>query len=231
MAVVAALGVEASGQAPDSPACAEICQALYAGFSAGWPESTYAIATVDTPAGLWNVYIVSIPPDQVGIRQSRQDGEYEFGMTGEVIWHSALGKGTASRLGPDWRWFIRGHEIFRFSEWLERLEFQASRGIRESAETACEELVFSDEFGLETILCVDPGTARPVRIERHSPASYGDAPVVYDALEWRQHQGRTMLAAYRQTGAGDRFGWEIQSVIELSDEQASTGLKPPESLR
>lgn len=198
---------------------------LMSRFPEPWSEeSTYMISTVQTPQGLWNVYVVSIPPNQVAIRQSRQDGEYEFGLVDDLIWHVAFGKSKPTVLGSDWGWFIRNHEIYRFSEWLQSLEFVKSSS--ESTHQDCTRLQATDSFDLAVTLCVDE-LGDPVWIERVTPASYGDQTVRIEFDEWSEYKGRRIPKKFRQTRNSSEFHWEIQGLLDVP---AHERVEPPPDL-
>ena len=205
-----------------------LIERLQARFSEPWPESTYMVATVDTPQGLWNVYVVSIPPDQIAIRQSRQDGEYEFGMIDDLIWHIAYGKAQPTRLGDEWAWFLRSHEIFRFSEWLSSLDFQSIETSQSSTSARCATRNATDRFGLNVTLCLDP-SGKPLWIERATPVLYGDQTVRIEIDRWDEFEGHEMLGKFTQIQGDQKYNWEVQGVFHVPEEQAS--LQPPASLR
>lgn len=205
-----------------------LIQHLQARFSAPWPESTYMVATVDTPRGLWNVYVVSIPPNQIAIRQSRQDGEYEFGMIDGLIWHIAYGKAQPTRLGDEWAWFLRSHAIFRFSEWLASLDFQSIESSHSSTAARCITRVATDRFGLDVTLCLDP-SGIPLWIERATPALYGDRKVRIEIDRWDEFEDREMPGKFTQIQGDQKYHWEIQGVFHIPEDEAS--LQPPDSLR
>lgn len=196
-------------------------------FSERWDEANYMIATVETPQGLWNVYVVSIPPNQVAIRQSRQDGEYEFGMIDDVIWHIAHGRTAPSRLPEDWAWFLRVHEMYRFSEWLDTLHDLGPDGHASMADSGCSQLVAEDRFGLAVRLCVRPD-GLPEWIERSTPAAYGEGTVRFDIEEWTEHDGKPMFRAFRQSQGSKTYDWVIEGVLVIPPEQAM--LETPEGL-
>jgi len=205
-----------------------LIEKLQASLSATWPESTYMVATVDTPQGLWNVYVVSIPPNQIAIRQSRQDGEYEFGMIDDLIWHIAYGKAQPTRLGDEWAWFLRSHEFFRFSEWLSSLDFHSIEISNPSTSARCTTRIATDRFGLNVTLCLDP-SGKPLWIERATPALYGDQTVRIEIDRWDEFEDREMPGKFTQIQGNQQFHWEIQGVFHIPDDQAN--LQPPASLR
>jgi len=200
---------------------------LHARFDTTWPESSYMVATVETPQGLWNVYVVSIPPNQVAIRQSRQDGEYEFGMIDDLIWHIAFGKSPPSKLAAQWAWFIRSHEIYRFSEWIATLRFNADSEMNTTEESSCKPRSARDRFDLAVTLCID-SAGDPVWIERSTPPAYGDGNVRIEISRWDEFQGRRMPGKFTQFQGGQRYEWEIQGVLELPEDQDR--LTAPENL-
>ncbi|GAB4172534.1 MAG: hypothetical protein Kow0020_07600 [Wenzhouxiangellaceae bacterium] len=199
---------------------------LLARFDTLWPEPTYMIATVDTPEGLWNVYVVSIPPDQVAVRQSRPDGEYEFGLIGDLIWHQALGRTKATRLDPEYAWFLRNHELFRFSEWIRTLhDFELAED--DAEQVACRTLRARDRFDLPVSLCIEPdGDVQ--WIERQPPAAYGTSPLRIEIRQWEVYEGRRLPRRYRQIRDGRAFDWEVQAIYPVSESTAS--LSPPPEL-
>lgn len=195
-------------------------------FSELWPDSTYMISTVETPQGLWNIYVVSIPPNQVAIRQSRQDGEYEFGMVDDQIWHIAYGKAEPTELGPEWAWFIRNHEVFRFSEWIRTVRFDDSPAVIEDPAAAqpCQAIHGLDQFDLAVTVCVDP-VGDPIWIERVTPAIYGNATVRFEIDEWADYLGRRFMKKFRQVQGEQVFAWEVQGLLEVPADQKVTA--PP----
>lgn len=196
---------------------------LQARFSEPWSDSTYMIATVDTPRGLWNVYVVSIPPNQVAIRQSRQDGEYEFGMKGDLIWHIAYGKAAPTRLGPEWAWFVRNHELFRFSEWIDTLKFEDAARDSSAEDLGCRPVQARDRFDLGVTLCIaESGDVD--WIERQTPAAYGDGVLRIEIDQWDEYLGRRMIKRYRQLQGGQQYTWEVQGLLEVP---AGEEVEPP----
>lgn len=198
---------------------------LMSRFSELWPDSTYMISTVETPQGLWNVYVVSIPPNQVAIRQSRQDGEYEFGMVDDQLWHIAYGKAEPTRLGPEWAWFIRNHEIFRFSEWIRTIRFDAlpDSGETTEPERSCQKVQGRDRFDLAVTLCLD-SAGDPVWIERSTPPVYGDTTVRFEIEEWADYLGRRFMKKFRQVQGTQVFEWEVQGLLDVPADQE---VQPP----
>jgi hypothetical protein len=196
-------------------------------FNQPWPESTYMVATVDTPQGLWNVYVVSIQPDQVAIRQSRQDGEYEFGMIGDLIWHVAFGKSPPVRLDTEWRWFMRNHEVFRFSEWVSGLRFDLGAASGDQSTGECTPVLARDAFDLGVRLCVD-SVGDPLWIERQTPPAYGGSTVRIVVDRWDEYGGHRFPGKFRQIQSGTEQTWEIQGFQVLAADHP--GLSPPEGL-
>lgn len=219
-----------AGEAVETPALAETAvDRLEARFPESWTQSTYMIATVQTPEGLWNVYVVSIPPDQVAIRQSRQDGEYEFGMIDDLIWHVAFGRSEPTVLSREWAWFIRNHEVFRFSEWLERLRFEPHVGADSrdpESPDACTVVTAIDGFDLNVKLCVD-AEGFPSWIERETPDSYGQDPVRFEILEWSEYEDQWIMKKFRLIQESATFEWEVQGLMDVPDNER---VRPPRGL-
>src|SRR6056297_3387773 len=212
--------VEDSANAGDDSPVAR----LMSRFDTSWAKSTYMIATVQTPEELWNVYVVSIPPNQVAVRQSRQDGEYEFGLVDDLIWHVAFGRGQPTVVDREWAWFIRNHEIFRFSEWLDTLEFETPAA--QAAAEDCSTIAAMDAFSLRVTLCIDV-RGDPLWIERQTPPAYGDDPIRIEIVEWSEYEGRRVMKKYRQTQRGKVFEWEVQGLLDVPEDQQ---VLPPEGL-
>jgi len=197
---------------------------LTARFPESWTQSTYMIATVQTPEELWNVYVVSVPPDQVAVRQSRQDGEYEFGMIDDLIWHVAFGKSEPTVIDQQWAWFIRNHEIFRFSEWLGTLQFQRSNEPERLG--SCSTVSATDAFKLDVTLCVD-ASGFPSWIERETPATYGEQRVRFEVLEWSEWENQRIMKKFRMIQGSSTFEWEVQGLMDVPADQR---IQPPQGL-
>ncbi len=219
-AIVSCLLGACASSVPASPV-----ERLQERFAEPWSESTYMIATVDTPQGLWNVYVVSIPPDQIAIRQSRQNGEFEFGMIGDLIWHTAFGQTEATELGTEWIWFMRSHELFRFSEWISELEFENATEAADSLDT-CSPADATDRFGLKVTLCID-SRGDPEWIERRTPRPFGENLVRIDISRWGDHQNKRLPFEFQQRLGDQIYSWVIQSIFELPPDQRLT---PPSGI-
>jgi hypothetical protein len=182
------------------------------------------IATVHTPEELWNVYVVSIPPDQVAIRQSRQDGEYEFGMVDDLIWHVAFGKTEPTVIDQQWAWFIRNHEIFRFSEWLDTLEMQGAGESRSG--NSCSIVSATDAFELDVTICVD-SEGLPTWVERETPQPYGEQTVRFEEKEWSEWEDRRIMKKFRMLQGDTSFDWEVQGLMNVPVDER---IVPPNGL-
>ena len=204
-----------------------LIEGLKSRFDSSWQLSTYMTASVQTPQGLWNVYVVSIPPDQVAVRQSRQDGEYEYGLIDDVIWHDAFAKEGPVRLDDGWAWFIRNHEIFRFSEWLTSLKFREQKNSDAASADKCSLRYATDDFGLTVTLCLDP-SGEPKWIERITPEVFGKSPVRVTFSAWDAFEGRNIPSKFTTCYESYCQDWQIEGLTMLGPGQS---IRAPKELK
>lgn len=215
----------------DQASSADLYKAVLANLGSGGETALYAAAAVQTPSGLWNVYILSAPPDRVIFRQSRQDAEIEFGLTDEYIWREDMLSGQSQALSNEWKYFIRSYEIFR-------LGTQLSRWRRADSRSDCQELL--DEKLSQSDLClVDESGARilittnedrvPLQIIRELPAEFGGGLSLIRPLAWTRRGDELLMTGFYQEHAADSFSWDIQSVEEIPEHEIS--INPPAKLK
>ncbi|HKL21435.1 MAG TPA: hypothetical protein VJ904_06485 [Tichowtungia sp.] len=190
----------------------------------------YAGAAVHTPDGLWNVYIMSAPPDRLIFRQSRQNAEIEFGMNSSQIWRENMLTGRARALGQEWRYFIRSYELFRLgaqlSVWKVNTVPSECKKINDDHD-ADSDLCLIDQFG-ERVSVEIGAESLPVRITRELPEKFGGGVSVILPTAWTPQEGNLLMTGFRQQSGAAVFDWDIQSVMQVPDDEIS--VESPASL-
>lgn len=183
----------------------------------------YAGAAVHTPEGLWNVYIMSAPPDRLVFRQSRQNAEIEFGMNASEIWRENALTGHARALTPDWRYFIRSYELFRLGSQLEKWKIHANqaecKNINDDHEPNSD-LCLIDEFNAMVSVEIG-GESLPVRITRELPQKFGGGVSVIIPTAWTRQNGQLLLTGFQQRNGAVLFDWDIQFVRQVPENEVS----------
>ena len=190
----------------------------------------YAGAAVHTPEGLWNVYIMSAPPDRLVFRQSRQNAEIEFGMTASEIWRENALTGDARSLTQDWRYFIRSYELFRLGSQLGRWKIHpdhAECGTINDDHDSGSDLCLIDEF--KALVSVEIGAqSLPVRIARELPQNFGGGVSIILPTAWTPQDGELLLTGFQQRNGAVLFDWDIQFVRQVPENEVS--IKAPAQL-
>lgn len=200
---------------------ARLYRNLLDGLGTGNAEPLYAAAAVQTPQGLWNIYIMSAPPDRLIFRQSRQNAEIEFGMNGKMLWREDMLTGQARALTTEWRYFVRSYELFRLGSQLAGWKihgFQpACKKINDAHEPGSD-LCLVDEFGKLVSIQIDDETL-PSAITRELPAQFGGGTSVIVPTAWTPHNGDLLMTGFRQGNGNALFSWDIQSVMQVPDDE------------
>lgn len=193
------------------------------------PNATVlGMAAVDTPEGLWNVHVLSQPPDKVLVYQIRQDGHAEFGTDGDLIWRRDPFSGEAEALPESYRYFLHSHELMRLGDRLAQWHALDYGETSRAEDQACTELELIDEFGNTARLCLGE-EGLPLRISLNTPEIYGDETIHVLPVEWRESDGRTYLAIYHLLHGEARYRWNFQGLGEV--DPASSRIEPPEGLK
>jgi len=205
------------------PAPARLYQNVLDRLGSGSSIPLYAGAAVHTPEGLWNVYIMSAPPDRLVFRQSRQNAEIEFGMSETQIWRENVLTGHARALGREWRYFIRSYELFRLGSQLERWKIHAAQAecekINEDHDPGAD-LCLIDEF--DARVSVEIGAeAMPIRITRELPEKFGGGVSVILPTAWTPKDGELLMTGFEQRNGAVLFDWDIQLVRQVPEDEVS----------
>lgn len=212
------------------PRQADLYRELLETLGSGGETALYAAAAVHTPRGLWNVYVMSAPPDRLIFRQSRQDGEVEFGLTGNIIWREDMLTGQSRALDAEWQYFVRSYEIFRLGSRLAEWQIHESRsGCREifPAHEAAIDLCLLDDFGQRVSVRVGADNL-PVRIVRELPAEFGGGVSRIVPSAWTPQNGELLMTGFEQSHGTAQFAWDIQSVRQVPEQEIS--INPPATL-
>lgn len=216
---------------PDQARSADLYQELLGKLGSGGKAALYAAAAVQTPDGLWNVYILSAPPDRMIFRQSRQEAEIEFGLTDGYIWREDMLTGQSRALNGDWQYFIRSYEIFRLGS-------QLSRWRPVDSPSACQEIVkqqlgesdlcLIDEFGARVVVTIGDDRL-PSQIVRELPDEFGGGSSRIRPLAWTRKDEELLMTGFDQDHGSDSFSWDIQSVKGIPENEIS--ITPPGELK
>lgn len=200
-------------------------------LGSGNSSALHAAAAVHTPRGLWNVYILSAPPDRVIFRQSRQDGEIEFGLAGDRIWRENMLTGQSRALEQEWRYFIRSYELFRLGSRLAKWRIHESQSacakIHEGHRTGSD-LCLVDEFGARVSIRIDSDDL-PLLIVRELPEEFGGGVSRILPSVWTPQNGELLMTGFDQEHGSEVFKWDIQSIMYVPEGEYS--IKPPAALR
>lgn len=215
----------------DQARSADLYKEVLARLGAGAETALHAAAAVHTPEGLWNVYILSAPPDRMVFRQSRQDAEIEFGLTDEYIWREDMLTGQSRALSSEWNYFIRSYEVFRLGSQLSRWRLAESQ-------SNCKEIV-KEKLSESDLCLVDESGSRilvtitderlPSRIIRELPAVFGGGLSVIRPLAWTRRDEELLMTGFDQEHGTDSFRWDIQSVEKIPEHEIS--INPPATLK
>ena len=191
--------------------------------------ATYSAAEVHAASGLWNVYVVNNPPDEIIIRQSRPNSEIEFGLTADSIWRNDLGAGAVP-LTSDWRWFIRNHEIVHLANRISRWKFLRFGSVLKDIGNSTRGQVqyYEDEFGLPVQIHLGEDQL-PTKIILTKPQGYGDGNVEYTIHDWLDFQGQKKMVEFDMVADGSKMTW-IYRGFELIDEQNSFKITAPQGI-
>jgi len=220
--------------APEPSGSTDLYQSLLARLGSGSETALYAAAAVHTPRGLWNVYILSAPPDRMIFRQSRQDAEIEFGLTDDYIWREDMLTGQSRALSGQWRYFVRSYEIFRLGSQLARWRPLDSRAdCREIAEEIAQQepaeidLCLVDQSGSRIAVTIGED-GLPSRIVRELPAEFGGGSSIITPSVWTPRDDELLMTGFDQDHGDDSFSWDIQSIDEIPEHEIS--INPPDQL-
>lgn len=215
----------------DESGPAEVYQELLSRLGTGSSIALYAASAVHTPEGLWNVYVLSAPPDRLVFRQSRQGAEIEFGMAPGELWREDVLTGNVRHLEGDWRYFIRSYEIFRLGSQLAKWrvhENQAECRKINAEHKINADLCLLDEFDERVSIQVG-ADGLPTRISRELPEKLGGGVSAISPAGWTTENGELLMTGFQQTHGPALFDWDIQSVRRIPENQVS--IKPPSEPR
>lgn len=195
-----------------------------------WPAELPVLgqAAVQTPRGLWNVYVLSILPDRVLVHQVRQDGETTFGMTPAHVWGQDPRSGQVRAMGDSFRFFLRTQNLFRLGDRLTHWQARAWGGSDTVDGRACTRLTLADEGGNPVDICIDDETGLPAGIAISPPEHYGTTPIYIVPEEWKDINGQQFMAVYELRHGAETYHWNFQGISAGDPEQVT--IEPPESL-
>ncbi len=233
--VAGCAGLPSEHAVPESPvpeaqaAAIRAHAALLARLGSDQLAAVLGQAAVQTPEGLWNVYVLSAPPDRVLVHQVRQQTETVFGMNADQLWGYDLISGVARWLSPELRFFVRNHELLRFGDRLEAWQPIAISATKVLENVACDEVLrLLDESGHPIDLCL-AADGLPALIRLMPPPAYGDQPMLVYPRHWLEHEGEPVyLQIYELVHGADRYHWNFQGIERL--DQSEVRIEPPESL-